>query len=248
MERLTFLGFPVDNMTIAEALAWIMDSVRLGQPRIILVSNANKLWLASKDQNLTSMLKEGDLIVPEYAITWGARRLGFSINHVGGITLLQAFLPVAERHRIKLYFLGATAAVVGRLVQQLTKTYPRLLIAGHHHGYIQQKDIREMVVSDLKDKRPDVLFVAMGSPQQERFIREVQNIVSIPVMMGVGGSFDVLSGLKQDAPPWARGKGLEWVYRILQDPGNRKYYKRYLVTNVWFVFQIMRQIFGYSNL
>jgi len=247
MERFNFLGFPIDQMTMAEALAWIKDSVHLGQSRIIMVSNANKLWLASRDPALAKLIKESDLVVPEYAIVWGARLLGFSLAQIGGLTLVQAFLPFAECHQLRPYFLGSKPEVVEQLVQQLAQTYPKLPIAGHHHGYLQEKKVTESVVADLREKHPDILFVAMGSPQQEHFIQEARRSLKIPVMMGVGGSFDVLAGLKKDAPSWVRGSGLEWLYRIWQTPGNRNYYKRYLITNTWFVYQVIRQVVGRST-
>lgn len=233
---------------MAEALAWIKDSVHSCQSRMIIVSNANKLWSASRDPALAKMLKEADLVVPEYAIVWGARQLGLSLAHIGGITLLQAFLPFAECHRLRPYFLGAKPEVVEQLVQQLAQTYPKLPIAGHHHGYLQEKQVKENVFDDLRAKHPDILFVAMGSPQQEYFIQEGRERLKIPVMMGVGGSFDVLAGLKQDAPSWVRGNGLEWLYRIWQSPGNRNYYKRYLITNTWFIYRVMRQVYVRSTL
>jgi len=102
-------------------------------------------------------------------------------------------------------------------------------------------------MADLTQCAPDVLFIAMGSPKQEYLINKLKRRFSIPVLMGVGGSFDVIAGKKQDAPPWARSTGLEWLYRISQDPFNKAYWQRYLVTNSWFIWQVCKhKLFGQS--
>jgi N-acetylglucosaminyldiphosphoundecaprenol N-acetyl-beta-D-mannosaminyltransferase len=240
MQRSFFLGYPVDNLTMPEALSWIANAVESGKSRTIAVINANKLWLAHRDARLADFLKHADLVIPEYAVVWGARRLGRSLSHLGGISLLQAFLPFAEKHGLRPYFLGARPHVLDLMTAKLKEVYPRLPLAGGHHGYFDDAS-KKLIIEDLEKKKPDILFVALGSPKQELFISELQKVMGIPVMVGVGGSFDVLAGLKKDAPSWARGRGWEWIYRICQDPLNTNYYKRYLITNFWFLFQVFKE-------
>lgn len=93
-------------------------------------------------------------------------------------------------------------------------------------------------------KKPDMLFVAMGSPKQEYWIEDHAKELGVPVAMGVGGSFDVLAGLKKDTPAWARGNGLEWLYRLMLEP--KAYWKRYLICNPWFIWKVISTYFNKS--
>ncbi len=240
MKREYFLGYPVDNVTMYEALSWIKNSKEQTRTRIIAVTNANKLWQAYHDIRLSEYLKNADLVLPEYAVVWGARRMNISLNHLGGIMLFSAFLPFAEKEKIRPFFLGARPEVVGKMVDRIKRLYPNILISGFHHGYLDSDQVKESVIKELREKRPDILFVAMGSPKQEFLMTELKNSLSIPILMGVGGSFDVISGEKNDAPSWVRSKGIEWIYRIAQEPFKFAYWKRYLITNIWFIYQIYK--------
>jgi N-acetylglucosaminyldiphosphoundecaprenol N-acetyl-beta-D-mannosaminyltransferase len=148
-------------------------------------------------------------------------------------------LEAAEHHRLSVYLLGSSGDVVEELAVRLGRERPALPVAGWHHGYLDDEGW-EGVVAEIGEARPDLLFVAMGSPLQEQRIAELAcRLPTLRVAMGVGGSFDVLSGRKKDAPAWARGRGLEWLYRLAQDP--RRLWRRYLVTNGWFVAAVLRQ-------
>jgi N-acetylglucosaminyldiphosphoundecaprenol N-acetyl-beta-D-mannosaminyltransferase len=238
MKRESILGYPVDALTMEEALSWIKEQVKGEDSKIIAVTNANKMWLAHKDERIASFIKKADLIIPEYAIVWAGKRLGVLLTHIGGITLLRAFLPFAEKESIRAYFLGAKIQVNESLIQNLRNNYPLLSIAGYHHGYLSDDQMVKKVLVDIREKKPDILFIAMGSPKQEMLICEIKKMNIVPIVMGVGGSFDVLSGDKKDAPSWARSKGLEWLYRIFQDPIKWNYWKRYIITNTYFIYLV----------
>ena len=241
MNRACFLGYPVDNVSEEDTLQWIRGSIKNAERRIIAVTNANKLWQAHKDPILSEFLKKADLVLPEYAVVWGAMRLGISLTHSGGFMVLKAFLPFAEKEQIRPYFLGAKPGVLEKMMARISLAYPGLPICGFHHGYFADGEPKMAIIDELRERRPDILFIAMGSPKQEYLMAELRERLSIPVMIGVGGSFDVISGDKKDAPSWVRGTGLEWIYRIYQDPLNFNYLKRYLITNTWFIWQILKQ-------
>ncbi len=238
-ERLLFLDCPVDRLTMSQALDWMASAVAHRQPRQIAVVNANKLFLMARDERLREIVLTADLIIPEWAVVWGARQLGLPpLEHVGGLTLAQAFIPYAAQKGLRPYLLGAQPEVVHTLAQKLQSDYPRLSLAGFHHGYLTTPETEAHVITDIQRTKPDVLFVAMGSPKQEIWIHTHRQTLGVPVSIGVGGSFDVLAGLKADTPEWMRGKGLEWLYRLSQD--FRAYWKRYLVVNTWFVWQVLK--------
>jgi N-acetylglucosaminyldiphosphoundecaprenol N-acetyl-beta-D-mannosaminyltransferase len=238
-ERIEFLGCPVDRLSIPQALEWIRTAATDGRSRQIVVVNANKLYLMTQNERLRRIVVKADLIIPEWAVVWGVQQLGLPpLSHVGGLTLALAFFPFAAENGLRPYFLGAKPKVINALVEKLRSDYPALKIAGSHDGYLSDPEIEQAVVTDIQRTKPDVLFVAMGSPKQEYWINDHRDTLGVPVSIGVGGSFDVLSGFKKDAPSWTRGHGLEWIYRLLQAP--RVYWKRYLITNSWFVCQVMK--------
>ena len=241
INRISFLGYPVDYVSFEDILKWIANCVASRRSNTVAVLNANKLWLARRDKRLSDFIHNAEMIIPEYAVVWGARLLSMNLNHIGGIMLLQAFLPFAEKKRIRPYFLGARAEVINKMIAKISIKYPLIEIAGFHHGYISDADIKKKVIKDIENSNPAILFIAMGSPKQEYLIDELKDTLNIPVLMGVGGSFDVLSGNKKDAPSWARSKGLEWFFRIIQEPKNIQYLKRYLITNTWFVWKVMKE-------
>ncbi|HET9985391.1 MAG TPA: WecB/TagA/CpsF family glycosyltransferase [Longimicrobiales bacterium] len=231
-------GSPVDAVSLEAAVAFVAAALARRTACRIVVTNANKAWLAARDARLREILEGADLVVAEWATSWAARTLGVAgVEHVGGITLMVRLLAEAERSGWSCYFLGAAPGVAETLVARLRRERPALRIAGWHHGYLDEAS-RATVVAELVAKRPDLLFVAMGSPLQEYFLAGLPASAA-GAGLGVGGSFDVLAGLKRDAPAWARGRGLEWLYRLSQDP--RRLWRRYLVTNTWFVARVVRE-------
>jgi len=237
MKRIIFLDTPVDSVDIQDALSWMGDRIKNHTPGSIAVVNANKFWLMSKDAELREFVQTADLVLPEWAVFWGAGRLGVPLkSYVAGIALLQAAIPWAAKNGYHPYFLGAKQDVINALRVHLQARYPELNCAGFHHGYFDQKE-NELVLEEIRASKPDMIFVALGSPRQEYWIKENARALGVPAAMGVGGSFDVLAGLKKDTPSWARGNGLEWLYRLMQEP--RVYWRRYLVCNTWFVWQVL---------
>jgi N-acetylglucosaminyldiphosphoundecaprenol N-acetyl-beta-D-mannosaminyltransferase len=238
VHRVDFLGCPVDNLRMEQAVANLEDFIFEGKPKYVAVINANKLWLMERDPRVAEAVGRASLFVPEKAIVIGSRVLGLGLrHHVGGIMLLKTFLPRAEEKGYRLYFLGAKAEVLELMICVLRQVYPRLQIVGWHHGYLLPED--DCVVrKEILQVRPDVLFVAMGSPKQEFWITEHLAELGVPVCMGVGGSFDVLAGIKRDTPDWIRALAMEWFYRLTQDPKNL--WRRYLITIPWFVKKVIR--------
>jgi len=239
LERINFLGYPVDQISMPQALQWIDKAIINRDTKHIVVLNANKLYLMARHTKLNQIVQNADLIIPEWAVVWGAKQLYLPpLIHLGGIMLTRALMPHAAEKGLRPYLLGASREVVTTLAEKLKAKYPALKLVGFHHGYLTTSEIDDRVVAHIQQLNPDILFVAMGSPRQEVWIDTHLSQLGVPVSIGVGGSFDVLAGLKKDTPDWARGNGLEWIYRFWQDP--RTYWKRYLVTNIWFLWQIIK--------
>jgi N-acetylglucosaminyldiphosphoundecaprenol N-acetyl-beta-D-mannosaminyltransferase len=236
--RVTFLGYPVASLTMDQAIGWVEQSLRESCFRHIAVLNANKMWIANRNVDLHRILLKAELVIPEFAIVWGCKMMGTPVRgHIGGIMLLKALLPRLESKEVPVYFLGARDNVLQQMVERLRLQYPTLRIAGARSGYFDLSD-SDQIVKTINDSGAQVLFVAIGSPRQELWIEAHRGRLRVRVAMGVGGSFDVLAGIKKDAPPYMR-HGWEWLYRLAQDP--RALWKRYLTTNPWFITRVLRE-------
>ena len=240
--RLTILDAPVDDLTMDEAVSCVEDMILHGGTHQVTVMNANKLWLMRKDPELEAAVLRSSLLVPEWAVVWAGSALGRPVRaHVGGLTLVKALLPVAAERGYRIFLLGARLGTLTALVSTLRRDYPGIQICGSRHGYIGPAE-EDNIVGAIRASHADLLFVARGSPLQEHWIARYLEQLGVPVAIGVGGTFDVLAGLRRDTPPWMRGRGLEWFYRLMQNP--RSLWRRYLTTNTWFIYRVLRARLG----
>jgi len=132
--------------------------------------------------------------------------------------MFEALLDYANENNLSIYFLGTQDEILEKVIERIEKEYPGIEIAGYHNGFFKEEN---EVLEDLKDKKFDILFVAMGSPKQEYFIYDNFDKIDAKIFMGVGGSFDVFSGKFKRAPNLIRKLGLEWLYRFILEPRKR---------------------------
>ena len=236
--RTRVLGLPVHAVDLPGAVEVVRRAVRERRRTRVAVSNANKCWLATADPEVRGLLEEAELVVAETAVVWAARVLGRpGVRPAWGVALMARLLEESAREGWSVYLLGGTESVNAAAARAAADRHPGLRVCGRHHGYLDGR-ATEHVRGELAERRPDLLFVAMGSPLQERFIARLPHPDGPTVAMGVGGSFDVLAGLRREAPAWVRGTGFEWLYRTVQDP---TLWKRYALTNPWFVWSVLAE-------
>lgn len=241
--RINILGTYVDNLTMDETIEIINLQIQKKQPIHHTVVNAAKIVKLQKDSELKTSVNEADMINADgLAVVWAGRFLGKPIKErVAGIDIFMNLVESAYKNDQSIYLLGATEEVVSKLSNQFKKTYNDKLIAGYRNGYFSKED-ESAIINDIVEKKPTMLFVAMSSPKKENFLYKYRNeFKNIGFIMGVGGSFDVIAGKVKRAPVWMQNSGLEWLYRLLQEP--RRLYKRYLVDNTLFVVLVLRAYF-----
>ena len=144
------------------------------------------------------------------------------------------FLDIHATHENR----GTMFDVVQRTAERLGASHPQLVIAGYHHGYFW--DDEEAVVEQISRSGASMLFVAISPPKKEIFINRWKERMGIPFAMGVGGTFDIVAGKSKRAPQWMQSSGLEWLYRVIQEP--RRMWKRYLVTNGKFAWMMTKAL------
>lgn len=236
------LGLPVHAVDLAAAEERAAAAVTRGAPFRIAVTNHNKCFLAVRDPELRAFLEEADLVVAESSAAWACRLLGRNgVGSAWGSVLMERLLERADRERWSVYLLGAGPDVVSRLADRLARERPGIRLVGARDGYFGPEEADERRAR-IREARPDLLLVGMGSPRQEHFIRSLGRDPAIRVALGVGGSFEVHSGAVPDAPRWIRGSGLEWLWRSLWSP---RLLRRYAVVIPWFVgWVVVEKVFG----
>jgi N-acetylglucosaminyldiphosphoundecaprenol N-acetyl-beta-D-mannosaminyltransferase len=185
----------------------------------IISGNAEILkWPLMDNQAFKMFAQKENIIIPDgISICYPLKKKSINCKKIPGIELMQLLLADCERSSRPVYFLGAKQEVVDKMIDKFIVIYPKLKIAGYHHGYFD-KDNCKSVVDDIKQSRAFALFVAFGTPAQERFIFKYMKVLPCKLFMGVGGSFEVLSGSIKRSPPWMCAMGIEWLYRLIDNP------------------------------
>ncbi len=234
---ITLFDIPMHNWTLQETVGEIGQRLENRQFTQHVVVNVAKLMAMQDNAALRQAVLQCDIInIDGAGIVFGGRFLGLNIpERVAGIDLFYELLALAERRRFSVYFLGARPDIVTRAVAVLQQRYPNLIIAGFHHGYFKAAEEAEMV-DQIRRSGADLLFVAMTSPLKETFIQRWRQRLGVHFVMGVGGTLDVVAGKVRRAPLWMQRWGLEWLFRLLQEP--RRLWKRYLISNSRFLYRL----------
>ena len=193
------------------------------------------------DEAFRQACMDGDLVVADgVPVLWAGRLLGEPLpGRVAGVDLMAALLAAAAREGLRVYFLGAKPEIVRALEARCKEQHPGLVVAGARDGYFD-RDKSDAVVADIRGARADILFIGMPSPFKEVWAQAHKRALDTPVIIGVGGSFDVLTGHVKRAPLWMQKSGLEWSWRLMMEP--RKMWRRYLVGNSRFILMLLRAL------
>ena len=206
----------------------------------VITANAAVLCMMRRDSELREACQAGDLILADgMSVVWALRAASTPVpERVAGVDLMSLLLDAGASRGLRVFFLGGREEVVRPLADSCATKYPGLVVAGCRNGYFPAAEHSD-VVEQVRETRPDMLFVGMPSPFKQVFLERHRARLEVPVLMGVGGSFDVLAGFVARAPLWLRTLGLEWSWRLLMQP--RKMWKRYLITNAEFLWMAGRE-------
>jgi len=241
--RHSLLGVPIHALSMEQVLDEVDDAIAARRRLLIGVVNAAKLVNMHRDRALGASVLQADMILADgMSVVWACRLLGRRLpERVAGIDLMERMLERAAERGHRVFCLGATQEILDAATARMQERYPRLQIVGKHHGYFKREQ-EKTLADEIRACRPDILFVAMTSPKKEQFLARWSDSMDVPVCHGVGGAFDVTAGKVQRAPLLWQRVGLEWLYRVLQEP--RRMWKRYLVTNTLFCSMLLRELFG----
>jgi len=210
---------------------------KIKKSNMIITPDTLAILRSRKDAEYLKIIKSADLVTPDGAgILWATNFLKYPLlERVTGIDIIHAICQLAVKEKYSLYLLGSLPGVAHEAGQKLIKDYPGLKIVGSHHGYFNNNKEEVESIKEIRKKRPDVLLVGMGVPIQEKWIARNLDRLNVPVSIGVGGSFDVLSGRISRAPLWMQSHGMEWIYRLIKQP--KKVFRAIsLFYFIWLVF------------
>lgn len=243
--RVPVLGVPIDGLSWAQALDWLMEGARQRPSRYVAICNVHVVVSAVQDANFLAVIQGADMATPDGApVAWMMRRLGYRDQpRISGPDLMWALCQRAAEEGVGVYCYGSTPETLERLRQNLLAAFPALRLTVESPPF-RPLTVEEdaAVVGRINASGAGLVFVGLGCPKQERWMAEHRGRIRA-VMLGVGAAFDFHAGTVRRAPRWMREHGLEWLHRLCTEP--RRLWKRYLVTNTVFVvlaaWQLLRQ-------
>ena len=241
--QIKLFGISIDNLTPLEVLNRVQKTISNNQQVHLEGVNASKIVDMQHDKVLYDSVVNSSLITPDgQSIVWASKMLGNPLKgRVAGIDLMHNLVAMAHQKKQKIYLLGAKQQVVEKVANTYAKKYSPELVAGYRNGYFSPQQ-EAQIAKDISDSNAQMLFVGIASPLKEHFIhKHKEALKNINLIMGVGGSFDVISGITKRAPLWMQNAGLEWFYRFAQEP--KRMWKRYLVGNTTFIYLVLKEKF-----
>jgi N-acetylglucosaminyldiphosphoundecaprenol N-acetyl-beta-D-mannosaminyltransferase len=239
--RASVLGCEIDRLDMEATVRRIDAVIATGGFAQHAAINVAKIVAMREDRRLEEIVRDCELVSADgQAIVWASRALSDPLpGRVAGIDLMQELLALAERRGYRVFILGARDDVLARALERIRARHPRLVVAGARDGYFSEEDAAA-VAAEVAAHRPDIVFVAMPSPRKEYWLAQHGRRLGAPFIMGVGGSVDVLAGKVRRAPVLMQRLGLEWLFRLAQEP--RRLLGRYLTTNTRFVAYVVREL------
>ncbi len=244
-ERIRFGGIEFDNVTMDEAVAGVEALVHRGGPAMVVTPNVDHVMRLQSDLEFAKMVQRADLVLADgQPIVWATRLLGKPLKErVAGSDLVGRLCEYAARTGLRVFFLGGNPGAAAMAERELCRRFPTLRSVGNlcpDFGFEQDPEKNREVVEAVRKARPDILFVGLGSPKQERWIHEHRHAYQVPVSLGIGVSFSFIAGEIKRAPRWMQRWGLEWLHRLCSEP--RRLWRRYLVRGPRFLSVIAREI------
>lgn len=216
MNRKKILDYPIDMLSMKEFLSLSFDYMEQNKFCHIVTINPEIIMAGLKNKELEKILKNADIIIPEASgIKLAFKFKGTNIEQVTGIEFSENLIKLASENGKKVAFVGAKKETLEKMSKIIQEKYPMLNIVYKTDGYFEDEAV---VIEQLEEACPDIVFVALGSPKQDYFIKNSKNILNNSIMIGIGGSFDVWAGNVNRAPVFFRKFGLEWFYRLITQP------------------------------
>lgn len=247
--RANILGVGVSAIDMEMALQAMDEWIRRKDPHYVCVSGVHGVMESQQDEDLRRIHNAAGLVTPDgMPLVWISRLMGFAyVDRVYGPDLLLATCARSIERGYRHFFYGGGPGVVEKLTARLQERFPQIAVAGSFSPPFRPLTLEEDtdVISRINAVRPDIVWVGISTPKQERWMASHVGCLTAPVLVGVGAAFDFHAGLKEQAPWWVQRSGLEWGFRLLSEP--RRLWRRYLTNNPAFVWRVLLQGLGWVS-
>ena len=237
------MNCPIHSLTMGQTIKEIENNIKLNKQTHHVVVNAAKLVNMQTDKTLYDAVVNCDIINADgQSIVWASRILKQPLpERVAGADLMINLMDLAGEKGYKVFLFGAKEEIVSKVAKMYRDKFGNQVITGYRNGYYAEGE-EDAIAKMIAESAAQMLFVAISSPKKENFLNRYKDIINTPFIMGVGGTFDVISGHIKRAPIWMQKAGLEWLYRTYQEP--KRMWKRYLITNTKFIELLFREKFS----
>ena len=234
-------GVEIHNVTMNEALANIADTITKRAKKTVFFANAHTLNLSYDNADFRELLNKVDYLLPDGSgIEVACRHAGIRRKgNINGTDMLPLLCEQLAASGKSIYMLGGEEGIAKSAIANMKKRFPTLRIAGTHNGFFDKSNCAD-VIADINHSQADIVLVGMGQPLQEQWVAEYRDQLETPVVMAVGGLFDFYAEKVSRAPLWLRELGMEWTWRLIQEPG--RMWKRYIIGNPLFLLRIRRAV------
>lgn len=242
IKRFEFVGVPIDNYSFDEAVKVLLKAAMEERDTLVVhFINVAKIVRARRDKRLLKALWEGDLVLADgKPLLPLGRLLGIRLpTRVNGTDLMEKLMESGSALGISFFLLGAKEDILRKCIQKIKVKYLGIKIAGFRNGYFSPADVPR-IINQINEVQPDILFIGLPTPQKELFALENSSKLKAKIIQGVGGSFEVLAGATKRAPIWMQRFGLEWLFRVIQEP--KRMFWRYFSTNLTFLWIYTREL------
>ena len=237
--RKKVLGYDIDLVSFSEALCKVDDSIREKSGMQIVTINPEMINQGHAIPEMDEILKNAEMILPDgVGVKIALKLKGINQERIAGIEFAKKVIELCAKNGYKIALFGAKQEVIEKTSENLLKEYPELKIVYSRNGYFSKEE-EQQIKEDIKNAGPDVIFTALGAPKQEIFNKEMKQLLPGSVFIGIGGSFDVWSGMVQRAPEIWQKTGLEWLYRTLKEPQR---FKRIFPTLPLFLIKVIIEV------
>jgi N-acetylglucosaminyldiphosphoundecaprenol N-acetyl-beta-D-mannosaminyltransferase len=242
VRRILVAGCPVDHFSLETAVSELQQRIREGIHTLVMFVNVFKVAEYHSNPALRMSMEGAEMLLADgIPIVWASRVLGNGLpGRVTGVDLMEAVLAMCAEQGYRVFLLGAQQEVLLAAVETLNRRYPMLQIAGFRNGYFKD-DEEDAIAREINNSHADVLFLGMSSPRKELWASRNFQRLSVPVCQCVGGTFEIIAGTKHRAPRWMQVCGLEWSYRLLQEP--RRLWRRYFISGLTFSRLVSAELF-----
>ncbi|MBM3252494.1 MAG: WecB/TagA/CpsF family glycosyltransferase [Candidatus Omnitrophica bacterium] len=243
-QKINICGIEIDNISMQEAIESIERLITERKKSFIATVNLDHIVILQKDREFREAYKNAALIVVDsMPLLWAAAFLHTPLKEkISGSDLFPKLCGVAAEKGYRLFFLGGNPGAALEAAEVLKIKYPKIQITGvcsPPYGFEQNEAENKKILAMIQDVKPDILFVGLGAPKQEKWIYKYRNEYQVPVSIGIGASFDFVSGFVKRAPLWMQRVGLEWFWRLLMEP--KRLWKRYLIDDMKFFWLLIKQ-------